>query len=236
MAERIDYRRLSDRLLRGGVSPRRVRRIVRELRDHTLDLKAEAISEGMDEAEAENCANSRLGTEQEVTNQMLASPELRSWAARWPWVIYTLLPPIVMVGLVVTLVLGLILVLPSGESVPDPRDPWFAGAVDTVIATFEYTAAVVLCAVFFWMAVRRRSSSLWLILGVVLVGVLGGSFYINTHWGEYEWRLGVSLFLYPPHPNPLESAIRILANLLLPLAPYLYWMWSQSRHPSRQPE
>lgn len=236
MSERIDYRRLSDRLLRGGVSPRRVRRIVRELRDHTLDLKAEAISEGMHETEAENWANSRLGTEQEVSDRMLASPELRSWAARWPWAIYALLPPIVMVGLVVVLVEGLILVLPSGESVPDPRDPWFAGAVDAVIATFEYTAPVVLCAVFFWMAVRRRSWSPWLILGVVLVGVLGGSFYVNTHWGEYEWRLGVSLFLYPPHPNPLESVIRIVVNVLLPLVPYLYWMRHQTGRSPIQPE
>lgn len=236
MSERINYRHFSDRLLRGGVSPRRVRRIVRELRDHFLDLKSDAMGEGMDEVEAENWASSRLGTEQEVMDQMLARPELRSWAARWPWAIYALLPPMVMVGLVVILVLGLILVLPSGESVPDPRDPWFAGAVGAVVATFEYTAPIVLCAVFFWMAVRRRSWSPWLILGVILVGVLGGSFHIDAIWGEYQWRLGVGLAVYPPYPVQLENNFRVLVNVLLPLAPYLYWMRRQTGHPSIEPE
>ncbi len=221
MSEPIDCRRVTNRLLRGGISPRRVRRIVRELRDHFLDLKSDAVAGGMSEFEAEQWANSRLGTGTEVTDQMLARPELRSWAARWPWAIYALLPPIAMVGLVVVLVLGLIAVLPSGESV---ADPWFAGAVDAVLATFEYTAPVILCAVFLWMAFQRRSRPRWLVPGIVLVGVLGGSFYIGTDWGEHEWRLSVDLAIYPPYPHRLESAFRVVVNVLLPLAPYLYWM------------
>ena len=105
MSEHIDYRRLSDQLLRGGISPRRVRRIVRELRDYFQDIKSDAINQGMHEVQAETWANSKLGTEQEVTKEMLARPELRSWAARWPWAIYAVLPPVVLVSLVVILVL-----------------------------------------------------------------------------------------------------------------------------------
>ena len=107
--------------------------------------------------------------------------------------------------------------LTSAESV---SDPWFAGAVEAVLATFEYTAPLVLCAVFFWIAFQRRSRPRWLVPGIVLVGVLGGSFYIGTEWGEYEWRLSVDLAIYPPYPHRLESAFRVLVNVLLPLAPH----------------
>lgn len=229
MSERIDYRRLSDRLLRGGIAPRRVRRIVGELRDHFLDLKSDAVAEGMGEAEAENRAASRLGTEQEVTDAMLARPELQSWAARWPWAIYMLLPPVLLTGILVLLVFVLVSALSGVGHVPDP---WYPRTVDGILATFEYATPLALCAAFLWMTVKRRSSSPWLILGIVLVGVLGGSFHIGAYWGEHEWRLGVSLFLYPPHPYPLESVIRILVNALLPFASYLYWMRRQAAHPS----
>ena len=94
MRDCIDYRSLATRLLRGGIAPRRVRRLVAELRDHFEDLRNDALADGMTETEAASRATARLGSEQRVASEMLARPELRSWAARWPWAIYGLLPPL----------------------------------------------------------------------------------------------------------------------------------------------
>ena len=228
MSEGIDYRRLSNRLLKGGISPRRVRRIVIELRDHFLDLKSGAIAGGMREAEAETWAASRLGTEQEVTDAMLAKPELQSWVTRWPWAIYMLMPTLlldVLNLLVLGLVFGLVSALSGSAHSPDP---WFASTIDGIMATVEYAAPLIVCAAFFWMAVKRRSKSPWLIPGIVLAGVLGGSFHMGVDWGQYPWELGLSHFVLPPHPYPLESITRIVVNVLLPLVPYLYWMRQQT--------
>ena len=237
MSDRFDYRFLSQELLRGGISPRRVCRIVRELRDHLQDLQAAALTEGMNNAEASSWAGARLGTERDVATAILARPELRSWAARWPWAIYTLLPQMLLVGLTVLLILAVepivklyISYLDAG-AIEAPHS-WFVGSVDYTLMAFQYATPLILGATFCWMAVSRRTRSPWPILGIVVVGVLGGSFYMGMVWGEDQWAMGVSLFLYPPYPHPLESTIRIFVNVLLTLTPYLYWMRLQTGYSS----
>ena len=233
MPDRFDYQSLAARLLRGGIAPRRVRRIVGELREHFQDLRSDGMAEGMNDVEAASWASSRLGTEQQVANEMLARLELRSWAARWPWAFYALLPPCLMAALVVLVVLALGLVfdlyiLSYGEAIeagaPHTPHTWFVGTIDGILATVKYAAPVVLCATFCWMAVLRLSKSPWLIPGIVAAAFLGGSFDMYMYWGEDQWSMYVDFFLYPPYPNQTESSIRIAANLLLTLAPYLYWL------------
>ena len=238
MPDRFDYEVLSRELLRGGISPRRVRRVVRELRDHYRDLQTDALAKGMNPGEAQTWAVSRLGTEQDVASEMLARPELRSWAARWPWAVYALLPPVVLVGLTVLLVLaitGPVFELYTSQldarGIKAPHS-WFVGSVNYTLMAFQYATPLILCTTFCWMAVSRRTDSPWPILGIVVAGVLGGSFYMGMNWGEDQWSMTVSLFLYPPYPHPLESAIRIFANILLTLTPYLYWIRRQTGNPS----
>jgi hypothetical protein len=77
-----DFASLSERLLRGGVAPKYVRRTVTELRDHFSDVKDEALASGLSHDEAEREASSRLGTEDVIVDDILAKPELQSWAAR----------------------------------------------------------------------------------------------------------------------------------------------------------
>ncbi len=79
-----DFASLSERLLRGGVAPKYVRRTVTELRDHFSDVKDEALASGLSHDEAEREASSRLGTEDVIVDDILAKPELQCWAARWP--------------------------------------------------------------------------------------------------------------------------------------------------------
>lgn len=233
MPDSFDYQSLARTLLRGGIAPRRVRRLVDELRDHVQELRTDAVAEGMTEREAASWASSRLGSEQQVAGEMLARPELRSWSARWPWAIHALLPPFLMAALVILVVLAMgpvieLYVLQWKWETSDAVLPhgWFMSAVDGTLATFKYTAPLLLCAAFCWTAVLRISRSPWLIAGIVAAAVLGGSFDIFMTWGEEQWSMSVNLFLYPPYPNPQVHGFRIAANVLLTLAPYLYWWFN----------
>lgn len=227
----FDYRSLSRTLLRGGIAPRRVRRIVDELRDHVQDLRTDAIAKGMTELEAASWASSRLGSVQQVADEMLARPELRSWTGRWPWAMFTLLPPFLMAALVVLVVLAtepvfeLYALLWEWEA-SDATLPhlWFMTAVDGFLTTLKYAAPLLICAVFCWLAILRLSRSPWLIPGVMVTAFLGGSFDIYMNWGIDEWSMSVDFFLYPPYPRPHAHSLRIAANLLLTLAPYLCWL------------
>ena len=235
MRDSIDYRSLANKLLRGGIAPRRVRRIVGELRDHFHDLRTDALAHGMNDTEAASWACSRLGSEQQVVDQTLARPELRSWSARWPWAIYALLPPFLMAALVVLVVLAMVpaielYVLQSEWEASDAVYPhaWFMSTVDGTLAIVKYAAPLLLCAAFCRMTILRLTSSPWLLPGIAATAVVGGSFDMFMTWGADEWSMSVNLFLYPPYPNPLEHGLRIAANLLLTLAPYLYWLSCQA--------
>ena len=242
MPDCFDFQSLTRTLLRGGIAPRRVRRIVSELRDHFHDLRTDAVARGMNDAEATTWASSRLGTEQQVAKETLARPELRSWSARWPWATYAILPPFLMAALVVLVVLAMEPAIelyalnwewePSGANLPHF---WFISAVDGFLTTFQYAAPLLLCAVFCWMAVLRLSRSRWLVPGIIVTAILGGSFDIFMNWGIGELSISVDLFLFPPFPNPHAHGTRIAANLLLTLAPYLYWLSSHGETRSELP-
>ncbi|HEX4077870.1 MAG TPA: hypothetical protein VHX61_03220 [Rhizomicrobium sp.] len=79
------FEALRERLLRTGIAPRHVRRYVGELRDHFDDLVREETANGALQGEAEIRARRRLGSDSDLAAVMLACPELRSLAARYPW-------------------------------------------------------------------------------------------------------------------------------------------------------
>ena len=83
---------LAERLLRDGIPPRRVRRLIAELEVHFDDLVAELRSTGLSASESEREAAIRLGPEDALAASILARPELHSWARRWPGVAFGVLP------------------------------------------------------------------------------------------------------------------------------------------------
>ncbi len=88
---RFDH--LRERLLQGGIAPRHVRRYLRELGDHLDDLAAAEREAGQSEEAALRIARARLGEEDNLAAAMLARPELKSWAARLPWLVFGVAPP-----------------------------------------------------------------------------------------------------------------------------------------------
>jgi hypothetical protein len=90
------FRELSRDLIRGGIPAHRVCRIISELKDHHADLEQEALAAGYSPEEAAADARARLGDEKGIATDVLARPELKSWAHRWPWAAALLKPMMVM--------------------------------------------------------------------------------------------------------------------------------------------
>lgn len=104
MAESL-FSNLAHRLLKGGVAPKHVRRTISELSDHFADIKAEALLRGLSETEATQEATKRIGSQEAIVADILAKPELKSWAARWPWAVFTLGPVLLGISFLVAVLL-----------------------------------------------------------------------------------------------------------------------------------
>lgn len=82
-----NYKTIEKRLLKGGVAWKHVRRTIRELHHHYLDLVAKAEADGEFPDDTEMLAKQRLGTEDQIVREVLSRPELKSLAHRVPWLI-----------------------------------------------------------------------------------------------------------------------------------------------------
>lgn len=83
---------LQTELLESGIAPRHIRRIIAELDDHLEDLKGEAMAEGKTETEAQLIGLRRIGKQKRIAEQMLATPEFRTWIYRYPKIARVYLP------------------------------------------------------------------------------------------------------------------------------------------------
>ena len=225
-----DFGALTERLLRGGVAPTHVRRMIAELRDHHTDLFGEAFAGGRSLEEASLEASIRLGDEEALAAEVLARPELRSWAHRWPRVAYGLTPTV----LLAVAWAGLLLALGLSGAVGIDRDTfasrWGApeSSLSLVGAIRLYTLGLpallggVCCA----LAGRRRAALRWPVLGVLLVSIVGGASQLALCWpngpsaaGALCLRLGV----LPPFPDLSGTVLRAVTSCALTLGPYLWW-------------
>src|SRR3954469_1786907 len=87
---------LRETLLRGGIAPPHVRRYLRELDEHMADLVAAQQAEGYQGEDARSRARARLGADAELAQAMIEQRDFRSFSARFPWLVFTLLPPLTM--------------------------------------------------------------------------------------------------------------------------------------------
>jgi len=183
------FERMSERLLRAGIAPRRVRRYVGELRDHFDDLVREATASGMARPAAEAEAHSRLGREDDLADTLLAHPGLRSITARFPWAVFGLGSGVLVVaalaiGLAVEIA-ALNLVSAQTQALGWKPSPGFLSeftlgveAWNTLIVHIApIGAAVFLCVI----GVRQRISTGWIFIGVAIACVLGGFQHLSWY-------------------------------------------------------
>jgi hypothetical protein len=177
------FDRLSERLLRAGIAPRHVRRYARELSDHFDDLVAEEKASGTARELTEMRALSRLGSDEDLTQAMLARPEFKSFTARYPWAVFGL-GPVVMLVLAVAAALflevGIIVVLnwlllDVMGYVPGSANAKIATEIFTGYNTLAvYGAPLIFAWLFCRAGLQQRMRPAWIVIGVVLICVLGG--------------------------------------------------------------
>jgi hypothetical protein len=230
---------LRDRLLRGGVAPRHVRRYLAELHDHLVDLRAEEALPGRPAFEAESAALARLGDLDALADAMMSQPHLRSFAARAPWAVFGLAP---LAALAAAWAVGL-LILWLGWNVflPYSLTP-FVRIQGVEIFVFGsgrliYFAAPILAG---WAigltAARQRLKPLWPALGIFLVSLVGGASQVHAARSPIFPFRRVSmgfLFWQGDLSNMLHSFqfAHFAVNLILTGLPYLVWMlaWHVAR-------
>lgn len=181
LQSRFDH--LSERLLHAGIAPRHVRRYVRELSDHFDDLMREEKAHGAARELAETRALSRLGTDDDLANAMLARPEMKSLTARHPWAVFGLGPiALLALSIVAGVYLEVWLLNHTGPLFrlfgimgPSPHSARIATEVYTVYNSLIVFGGPLLFAwLFYWLGSRQRMAAHWIIGGVALICVLGG--------------------------------------------------------------
>jgi hypothetical protein len=86
------FETLRNELIRSGVAPRYVQRIVAELDDHLEDLRGEALARGTHEREAGEFALNAIGDQQQIARRMLETAEFKIWIYRYPRIARFYLP------------------------------------------------------------------------------------------------------------------------------------------------
>jgi hypothetical protein len=165
---------LRERLLRAGIAPRHVRRYLRELTEHLADLTAEQRAAGYDDDNAAIRARALLGDDAELAAAMEEQPGFRSIAARFPWLMFGVIPPLVMFictafpVLLVAIFAKLTVILSLIErGTLEPA--WLKAAIRLILETGNLLAlplAVLLMTIIVW---RQRLSPAWLLLSLAVL-------------------------------------------------------------------
>jgi hypothetical protein len=173
---------LAEQLLRGGIAPRHVRRALRELRDHREDLIAQLEQQGLPPDAAACEAQQRLGQRDALTAQMLAQPELRSRVHRFAWLLFGIAPLFATLVLsvatyFVVIVFGGYFALPEHVQLQQEH-----GALPVASAFMHWIAPLFIAVPLGMLALRRRMSPVWPVVGVVVIAVASGALAVRPNW------------------------------------------------------
>ncbi len=226
------FRQLEDRLLRGGIAPRHVKRYLRELTEHLADLTQAQSDLGYDAADAASRARAALGPDAELADAMLKQRDFRSISARFPWAVFAVLPPL-LVSLAFFLLLPVMITLGHLGGAFGPKNKlilpvpaWFDGTMVALTFAANMLIGTALAFLLARMAARQRMNMIWPLLSMALILILGVrasfhagasgiSFTLETLLVSYR---GFGSSVFPFHwPIFLAQA----AALCLPLAWYI---------------
>jgi hypothetical protein len=193
---------LREQLLRAGIAPRHVRRYIGELRDHFNDLVREETASGASRSEAESRARMRIGSDGNLAAVMLARPELRSLAARYPLAVFALGPfALVVAAIVAGLVAELGIFKIAHMLVPHPsaaqRESFIlAIAVWNTLAT--YVAPLAIAAALCIVGLRQRMPPAWIFVAIACACFFGAFQEINFSDDGHHGELIIGSGLLPP--------------------------------------
>ena len=219
---------LRETLLKGGVAPRHVRRYLNELSAHLDDLTAEQHKLGYDGEDANLRARALLGEDRELAAAMLERKSLRSVAARAPWLVFGLLPPVAGIVAAFALIAPLALTAQVFQMSPGHINApeWFRTLTFAVTGLGNVALAPLLAATFVFLATRQRIFWLWPLLATLLIALLDLHFRVEfPALGHRGGSLGIGATVWLHHWHSwLETWPLSLARLLLTLAP-AFWLF-----------
>lgn len=167
------WRVLRQRLLDGGVSPRRIRRLLGELRTHYCELLAEEQRSGAGRAAAEESAQQRLGSEDVLASRMLAQRNLLSWSRRWPWAVYGIGPPLLFAAAFVVSCMVLTALSRLLHGMQHASAVRLLSVMQAIALLMLYALPAATAAASAMLAMRRRVRLAWAICAGTLVCLLG---------------------------------------------------------------
>jgi len=176
------FKALRESLLKGGVAPRHVRRYLAELSEHLDDLTAQQREAGYDAEDAAIRAHARLGSDAELARAMLEQKQFRSLAARAPWAVFGLLPPVAAMAVFFALMGSIALVanlcgMIVHHSIDAP--PWFRLLMQAAILFGNFALAPLLATIFVLGAMRQRLGLGWPVLASLLIASLDLQLQVN---------------------------------------------------------
>lgn len=221
----IDFGRLRVRLLKGGVAPKYVKRMLQEMRQHLEELQGVEQANGASEAEARAEAFRRLGDEDQLVSETLGRQELQALSRRYPKSAFIVLPVLVyfLIALFsLSVALGGVMELFNIE-LRENWPSWHVYYSKIHMFFMEYLLAPGLALFVAVTAVRRNVQMLWPTLGILLVCFFGLGFDTNISVPDERGRGGIDLiwgwpFLpwemaRPPWPQSIEQLLRWAATI-----------------------
>src|SRR5438552_2729601 len=214
---------LSQRLLRAAIAPRHVKRLISELEAHFVDLVAEQRSVGLSQAESESQAAVRLGTDDVLIANILARPELHSWARQWPWLAFVLLPLLALPLQFVLSMLAAVGVVSFSTQVLG-MTAHHPGVVPWVVAGLQaygmWIAPIAAASAACFLAVRSGAPLAWPIVGSALIALLGAATNASFEWSPAVPRGALSAGIGPD--LGLTGGLRAILTILTVLVPVLW--------------
>lgn len=178
---------LKERLLRGGIAPKQVERLLLELKTHAAALLDEEIARGQTVEVAQAVARNRLGSDDEIVRKALEHSALKSWGARWPFVVCALLPPLGLLALSAGTIGALVSVLAIGQHL---NHAWLQDGVwpyeaTMLIAWLVLYGVPLLCSfLLVRYTVTRRLALAWPLVGLLLTTALGAWTTFTVAWPQ----------------------------------------------------
>jgi hypothetical protein len=219
---------LREILLKGGIAPRHVRRYLAELTEHLDDLTEKQRAQGYEGEDAELRARALLGEDRELAAAMLEQKSLRSIAARAPWLVFGLLPPVA--GIVAGfLLIGSLALTAHLQGMTTPGSinapEWFKALSFAVTGLGNLSLAPLLAGTFVFLATRQRISWVWPLLAILLLVLLDLQFHADFPApGQRGGSLNIGALLWSSQADVLLAHWRLsLAQLLLTLLP-AFWL------------
>jgi hypothetical protein len=224
----IAFDRLKERLLRVGVAPAHVRRLISELHDHYDDAVRDEIAKGRPTEQARLNAWTRLGREDDVVGSIAARPELQSLPARFPGLVFGLGPLVLWFAafMLTGMTLHAVRLFP-------PQDAFDQASLRAVAygAFFFYghILPLIIGAGVMVAAAQQRIALRWPAVGAVTISLIAAMTSMDIKFAEHageKGNLSIGIGVTADQLPQTLAMTALYAGLLI--LPYMAWMRRRS--------